>query len=262
MKFLSHLLILVILVYFPFNIFASHTTNLISYWNLNEASGTATDSLAVNNLTDNNTVARVSGKINNAGDFERANSEYFSKTDASQTGLDFSDALTFAGWVNFETVDGEDHFIVKRLGTGNQRSYDFRMSGASTLLIQTFHDGLNAGCNTGVTWSPSTATWYHVAVTKSGTTVKYYVNGAQQGTDQSCSNGTIYNGTARFVHGADADGGEYMDGLLDEWGVWSRALTASEISCLYNSGTGITYPFTACDTAPSSPRNGVVIHFD
>jgi len=35
----------------------------------------------------------------------------------------------------------------------------------------------------------------------------------------------------------------YWSGLIDEIGIWSRVLTADEITALYNEGTGITYPF-------------------
>jgi hypothetical protein len=34
-----------------------------------------------------------------------------------------------------------------------------------------------------------------------------------------------------------------VDGLLDEIGVWNRRLNDDEISYLYNSGAGRTYPF-------------------
>jgi len=35
-----------------------------------------------------------------------------------------------------------------------------------------------------------------------------------------------------------------FDGLIDEVGIWSRALNSTEVSELYNSGSGLAYPFT------------------
>ena len=38
-------------------------------------------------------------------------------------------------------------------------------------------------------------------------------------------------------------------GKLDEVGIWIRELTAGEVTQLYNSGAGLSYPFTAGSTA-------------
>ena len=37
--------------------------------------------------------------------------------------------------------------------------------------------------------------------------------------------------------------GYYMDGLIDEVGIFSKALNQTEITDLYNNGNGLTYPF-------------------
>jgi len=34
------------------------------------------------------------------------------------------------------------------------------------------------------------------------------------------------------------------DGVIDELGIWDRVLSASEVTELYNSGSGFQYPFT------------------
>lgn len=227
------------------------TDSIQAYWNLDESSGNAADSTANNNdLTNNGTATFVAAVIGNGCDLEASSSQYFSIADAAQTGLDFSDAVSFAGWVNFESVSIDQQIITKRVGTGNQRSYNFYFDNALDLLtFLWFTDGSTVGGNEAVSWSPSTATWYHIAVTKSGTSVNFYVNGTQQGTTQSGDNATIYNGTAPFELGAFQTDAQYFDGKMDEWGVWSRELTSGEISQLYNSGAGLTYPFTGSGPA-------------
>lgn len=237
------------------------TDNIISYWKLDESSGNAADSTPTGNtLTNVNTVAFVPAKIANGGDFERSSAEYFQITDAAQTGLDFSDALTFSCWMNAESFDAgtEATFISKRLGAGNQRSYHWKIGVAgSGLGLLWYTDGSSIGGNLSVAWTPSTSTYYHVAVTKSGTTVKFYVDGAQLGTDQTGSNATIFNGTAPFDVGAFSTDAQYFDGILDEVGVWNRALSGAEIAQLYNSGTGLTYPFAAAGPATLESWNTV-----
>ena len=46
--------------------------------------------------------------------------------------------------------------------------------------------------------------------------------------------------------GARTDGGVgYLQGKMDECGIWNRVLGSGEIDTLWNSGVGITYPFTS-----------------
>src|SRR5207247_6557818 len=104
------------------------TTGLVSYWKLDDVSDgsgpvTRLDSVGSNHLTDNNTVASAPGKIGNGADFESANNEFFSITDASQNGLDITGDLTISCWVKFESVVGIQAMTGKHDPTGNNRSY-------------------------------------------------------------------------------------------------------------------------------------------
>lgn len=44
-----------------------------------------------------------------------------------------------------------------------------------------------------------------------------------------------------------------MDGIIDEMGIWNRALNTTEISQLYNSGAGISYENITATASPSTP---------
>ena len=160
------------------------------------------------------------------------NNQFLSISDTGQTGLDLSDVLTFEVWVKFASLPPEEgtYFVNKRLSTGSQRSYSFMYSGGTNdyLSLVTFTDGSVAGVNAHVPWAPDLGAWYHVAVTKTGTTVKFYVNGIQQGATQTGSDGSIYNGTADFSIGHDEDNNN-LDGLVDDVRIWSIERTAQEI---------------------------------
>ncbi len=171
-------------------------------------------------------------------DLERGSTQYASISDGSQTGLDFSNNLTFAQWIMIETVDtsGANPLVIKRVASGNQRSYSLYFNGnANQLNFDSQYDGLNASCSVNVSWTPSTGTWYHVAVTKSGTSLKFYVNGSQLGSTQTCASSTIYNGTAPVEIGGWANGPSYLDGLIDDTRLWARELSSTEISDLYST---------------------------
>ena len=68
--------------------------------------------------------------------------------------------------------------------------------------------------------------------------MKYYINGALDSThDLNGAKGTLAN--QPFGVGAiSGTGTEGYQGYLDQVSVWNRALSASEISTIYNSGTG------------------------
>ena len=173
-------------------------------------------------------------------DLEVSSNQYAGITDASQTGLDFSDALTLSAWVKFESIQSNDDdiFIAKRNATGNNRSYSFYSTGTGSenLTLTWWADGSTQYDIKSVAWTPTTDTWYHLAVTKSGTTVKFYVNGTQQGSTQTGTYSGVYNGTADFRIGADQDdAADDFDGKIDDVRVWSRELSGTEISNLYSA---------------------------
>ena len=97
-------------------------------------------------------------------------------------------------------------------------------------------------------------TWSLITLTRTSTAIKLYVNGSLVGTTTptfsilyTSSNGfnTIgYQnyGSARF----------YFNGSIDEVGTWGRELNSTEILALYNSGTGITHPYSVDSTAAIS----------
>jgi hypothetical protein len=86
----------------------------------------------------------------------------------------------------------------------------------------------------------SNNTWYHVVMTFGSNTVKLYINGSQEDT-ATFSNPNTNASNGNFVigrHSTDPSSYGYYDGLLDDTGIWNRVLTSSEVTSLYNSGTG------------------------
>lgn len=224
-------------------------TNLVSYWKLDESSGNAADSHGPNTLTNTNTTAYAAAKLNNGADFEAGSSQSLSIADASQTGLDFTTALSFSLWFKLESAPGTQmNFINKHAGGGNEQ-YFLAYRTASTPNFRLSVDKTGNGTAQdilGVDTTFNTATWYHVVCTWDGATktAKFYINGTQSGTDQVGANvDTIFNGTDAFALGVP--GAEYFDGIMDEVGAWSKVLTSTEVSQLYNGGTPLPYPFAA-----------------
>jgi hypothetical protein len=89
-------------------------TGLVSYWELEESSGTRNDSHGSNNLTDVNTVGVATGIQGDAADFVRANTESLTITDASQTGLDITGDMSLSFWMNVDIAipNNNDQFEI------------------------------------------------------------------------------------------------------------------------------------------------------
>jgi hypothetical protein len=224
--------------------------NLISYWKLDEASGTREDSVANNDLTDNNTVGSAAGIISNAADFEASSSESLSITDAAQSGLDITGNLSFSMWVKVESQpSGAAYTLLSKHNSADTgRSYLFQYQdsgGTKSLTFRVSSDGTSGNQTlASVNYELTTATLFHVVVTyaTSGTTT-FYVNGSSVGSAGSQAT-SIFNGVAAFVLGASAAGSDFFDGLIDEVGIWSKTLSTTEITALYNGGAGNAYPLT------------------
>lgn len=216
---------------------------LVSYWKLDEASGTREDAHGSNDLTDNNTVGVDDGILNDGADFERANAEYLSIADASQVGLDLSGDFSVSFWTKLESWDGFTGFFSKWSTGDTQRAYRLINGGEGLLQLNVSSNGANPP---GLieTWSPSTGVWYHVVVTYdlSAGTATFYIDGVQLGSPQTGGATSIHNSSAAFILGRQTTTNDnYMDGLIDEFGIWSRVLDASEVVELYNSGAGLAY---------------------
>ncbi len=139
-------------------------------------------------------------------------------------------ALTFEGWVkvnSFKTAFpyissvmgievGDNNSAMLRFGDGNlaNNKLQFILSfGSSQVKLNT-----NTAFNTN--------TWYHVAATYDGTAMKIYVNGTLDASVPATGNFTA-NGILYL--GRNYDNSRTINGFLDEFRVWKRALTAQEI---------------------------------
>lgn len=220
--------------------------NLVSYWKLEEASGTRNDEHGSNDLTDNNTTTNAAGILGNGALMAGANDEYLSITDASQTGLDAQTDFSISFWYKPTTLGGGHIFGKWTHATQNQ----YRLDLSSTQMTLYTADACAGYSYTGKSWthSMSAGTIYHFVLTYNRTTggVELFKDGSSLGT--GTVKAAVRNCTGVFCLGTISPYTETINGLLDEVGWWSRVLTSTEVTELYNSGAGLAYPF-------SSPTN-------
>ena len=227
--------------------------NIQGYWKLDEASGNAADSTAnANTLTNNATVTYGAGKINNAATFVSASSQYFSRTDAAQVGLDLTGDHSLAFWFKLTSWASGDNFYVAVKWASSDANFTYAISnpaGVSRINANLYNNANPANNHPyakNAASAFSTATWYHAVFTYNLTTetMTFYINGSSLGTVQDLTQDTLHNSAGAFELGGSGVLASYSDMSLDEVGIWNRELTSGEVTSLYNGGAGLSYPFT------------------
>jgi hypothetical protein len=208
--------------------------SLVSYWKLDETSGNAIDAHGSNDGTVTGASYEQTGILGTAFGFGRDGDRCEFN---GAGGIDFGTVHSLSLWINTTTFDSTSQVV---MGHDNfdDGGYFLVLDEASKQMLYDA-DGIFAvvtghGMNTG--------TLYHVVVTRSGTSVKFYVNASQVGSTQTLStNRAIQLST----FGAYRGGNSPFGGVLDEIGIWTKELSQGEITSLYNAGAGLAYPFSA-----------------
>lgn len=214
-------------------------TNLLAHWKLEETSGTRYDAKGYNHLTDNNTVGSDTGVQGTCASFVAANSERLNVTADSVLSGQVGD-FTVGFWKKFDS-----------LPSSGSRQYDFMYAdkiqfasahntSGTYYLYAYLRDAAGFYLNQ-VSWSPSTATWYYIAITREQSTgyVKFYVNGSQQGsTVESGRTADLRTETGLNIGGVTT---AFTDGDIDEVSYWDTVLSGTDLTAIYNSGSGIPY---------------------
>ena len=241
------------------------SSGLVSYWQLDETSGNATDLVGSNTLINNN-VNYSLGKQKNAANFTAANAETLSVSDASQSGLNFlpGQPLSFAFWFKASSgaADVADKVIISKSDTSGGYMLALENGGYPHARIggylSTDEVSTESGYHTNGYISAiqlDDNNWHHVVVSYDGSTEVLYIDGVKAA---DTTLGSVNNTTAAdFFLGfrTGGTGSNYFDGQIDEVGVWGRALSASEVTDLYNSYPPANTPPVASVVATSTDED-------
>ena len=135
-----------------------------------------------------------------------------------------SGAMTVSCWVMIDEIDSTYRMII-----GGTHPNLFAYCGYYGNNFKWLVDGAWNTSNTVI----SANTLYHLVYWKDNTSYKFYVNGAE---DWSITDAGVLADITTF---GDSPNYEELKGFMDEIAVWDEALTASEITALYNSGVPI-----------------------
>lgn len=203
---------------------------LVAYWPGSEASGPRRD-LGPNGLTltDNNTVTGNTGpgtsRLTLASQFTAANSESLSRANEALLQLQATD-FTLMARVYADSISADRTIIAKRNSGGTNAEYLITLDVASNQIAAY----LGAGGAHKAAGAISTATWYHIVLTRQGTSYVLYLNNAANAFTDANYTADDTNAFALGVRSAS----EYWDGRMCDVGVWRRKLSAQEVAYLYD----------------------------
>ena len=176
--------------------------------------------------------------------------------------------FTIDAWVRFNALSGRDPFVGHDDSGGEFNKWIFwydtsghdKQNGVPALRLHTNsphpvplpfpHDPVVAP------WQPATGRWYHVAVTRSGSSYALYIDGAQVATDTSAY--PIGDPSVPLTIGAAE--GYRLNGFVDELELFDRALAPGEITALYDAGSAgkCKGPVEQCDDEIDNDGDGLV----
>jgi hypothetical protein len=234
---------------------AAEKVGLVSYWNLDEVSGTRVDSHGSNDLTDNNTVGSIlntkAAQNGAAASFVPANSESLSKASVTLP-ADFtvsmwvkpaSDNLTYGTMISLTTVWSTQVQVYAYLG-GTTGVVQFGGSDQSGNLAPQTVSGF------------AVDEWNLLTITYDSGTKKFtgYKN-LSAGAETPAGTTARWDTPATLYLGDQPQYGGRFGGKIDEVAIWSRVLTEGERTELYNSGKGKfdNFAVEGADPAPGVP---------
>lgn len=226
----------------------SFNEGLILYYSFDDTLDTSSNVVDVTyqefNLTTvtGSPVRNASGKVGGALHLLGASDNI---KDDRDIGTRFANSrMSLCGWINFDTHSNDRTVFV--IGAGSNK------------LLWYHNNGVQWQCNLGsdygyATYGPTDGVWDFVCVRYYGANMMISVNGANQ--TMTGQGGTSYDmsaitGSVLFNIMSEVEG--TFDGSIDEFGVWNRTLKDTEITAMYNEGTGMTYVSGAGMCSPTA----------
>lgn len=234
---------------------ATLSTNLVSVYEFKDGA-LGTDSHGSNDLTEVNTPT-FSSIIQGGGvDLDRASSEYLTINDNAS--LSITGDISFSFWLNVGTDPGagEIYNIFNKGNTGaaSARSYGSILyeSGGSSILRFFYWDSDGTSRAEGTDVVLASGGLYHVVMRAdvSTPTCDIYINGSSSATISTSNATSINDTTDPFRIGTSESASNFYDGQIGQFCIWNKHISTSEISDLYNSGSGIPYESTGTPFVP------------
>src|ERR1017187_1023761 len=233
---------------------SSLLTGIVSYWTLDETSGNAIDVAGGgNNGTPSGVTQHIAGKINTAYGFN-GTSSYIDMGNKANLSLTTSGSIS--AWI-YPTDVTHMGLIVSKGNPGSDLN-GFNLGFLyNTLYWELDNSTARIQGSCPIAGNIVNNTWYLVTLTWNGSNVNLYLNALAVSAPVAQTVTPVSN-VYPFRIGARGDnlGSNLFQGTIDEVGVWNRGLTATEVANLYNSGSGISWPFSTGNPVSMTTNSG------
>ena len=213
--------------------------NLISYHSFRESVGNRVDAMGSFNMTSSNRVYSSKTSLFNGhcADFEISDSSYLISTGSNASNLTPSGTQDFSicGWFKPES-SGVHMMIASQYNSpSNHRRWILAVHSTDVLWVHKADADGTYGKDVLTSDTITAGTWHFV----------YAYWDMDVGAGVSLDNGTIATGahtenmkaaTGDLVIGAYDSGNLRFDGLMGQWCMWHKILSAQEVTDMYNSG--------------------------
>jgi hypothetical protein len=215
----------------------SATTGLVSYWRLNETSGTtAADSAGANTGTYTNTptLGQATPLVGDSGFSVRFNNgvtnEYVNIPDSAT--LDFAGNSTIEAWIRSATLSVNNATVIAK---GSTSSWAVQRNGGNNTPAW-LTNGTTPTTLVGTT-NINSGNWIHIVVVRNGTTKQLWINGVLEVSGTITGNPSTNGNPVRIAENGQTTG-RYWRGYIDEVAVYNQPLTGADILDHYNAGIG------------------------
>jgi hypothetical protein len=230
------------------------TAGLVSWWSMDETSGTRYDSYGTNNLTSNNSVGYGQGLILNSASFIRSNDQYLSVNNSSLAvgDIDFSIGM----FVKLSSKNVEQQLFSKTVLGNNIREYYIEYYNVADKFYFCYSsNGTSVSALDANQTNIQLNTWYFIYAWHDATNniTGISVNDLTPHT-ANYSLG-VYAGTAPLIIGKGISNTNdfSLDGYLDNVFFYKKVLTEDERAWIYNNGAGRSYCEVANNCATATP---------
>jgi VCBS repeat-containing protein len=209
---------------------ASPPTSLQAWWKMD---GDATDSSGLGNhaslaAADSFVIGQIGQALSLDGSTQYA-------TVPDHASLDLTTGMTLAAWIRPGVAGTQD--LIKKATNGAVNGYELTLAQpASSSGPQRVFARINQ-VTSGDTFRvnstqmyPTDGTWWHVAATYDGSTIRLYINGQLDAS--VAAPGPIATNNLPVSIGAESSGARKYTGLIDDARIYNTALSASEIAAL------------------------------
>lgn len=211
--------------------------DLRNYYSCDEGSGSVIDQHGSDDLAAVNTPLYEQTGIIDYGVGGDGTNDGFSKN------VSYSSIGSINIWVKL-TNTTQNHSNCSCLSTYNSNAPGRFMFNFDAAVTTTFEGVFNDGGSAIEMSFGATDTSYHMlTLTFDGTTFLTYYDGSFVN-EYTASTTAVINWVRIKLLINDNDN-QFLNGTVDEVGIWTRVLDGLEVSDLYNGGAGLAYPFDA-----------------